>query len=493
KNKFFSNGKTLYVNASADFMHEDNMSEDLILQGFEISGNIRDGAEWHTNDLPFINAGGLTIKENEIVNMSPGTVIKMSSGSFVDVHGSLIINGDKTNLVYFTSIKDDEVFGDTNVDSTSSFSTPTDWNGITFYSGSVGDISNAVIKYSGGYTGLNEGSGRSAIFNLGGIVALNKTSFSDNYQSDIYQNAGSLVASSTDFFNTQYGIIFTGGTGVVSNSKFYTSTNAIDNQSLEVVDARNNWWGSEAGPTIWTNSGGDGARINGLVLFTPWLNKDPLAPIPRNPVIIVPGILSSRLFSENDEIWPNTLLLSLSIDDSYLDGLILSDSGDGGNAINASSVIKNLGSHDFFNGLFSTLESSGYLEGEDLFEYPYDWRLDIDILSLKLKEKIEEIKLQTGAEKVDLIAHSMGGLLVKSLLKNYGGESVGNFVDIATPHLGSPKGFKIINYGDNLDASIFFGLFGLNSERVKKISQNMPSIYQLLPSREYFDDSNSNY
>jgi len=214
------------------------------------------------------------------------------------------------------------------------------------------------------------------------------------------------------------------------------------------------------------------------------------------PVIIVPGIMGSRLVdSDNSEVWLNLSQMLLSITDSYLDVLNLSSTGGqiDGVSILPSSIIEETDGNDFFNGLFEFLNNNGFSENEDWFEYPYDWRLDIEDLVLELKEKIDEIKAERGVTNVDLVAHSMGGLVVKKYIKDYGGDSVEKFIDIGTPHNGAPKVFKILNYGDNLDASILFGLFGLNSSKIKEISQNMPSVYQLLPSRSYFTDADNDY
>ncbi|MBI2459050.1 MAG: hypothetical protein HYV53_00675, partial [Parcubacteria group bacterium] len=131
--------------------------------------------------------------------------------------------------------------------------------------------------------------------------------------------------------------------------------------------------------------------------------------------------------------------------------------------------------------------------------FPYDWRWDLNWSANgipysgfdSLKDKIAKVKAQTGAPKVNIIAHSLGGLAVKNYLKHYGGDSVNKFIDIGTPHLGAPKMMKVLLYGDDLDFN-FLGL-GLNSERVKLISQNFPSVYQLLPSRDYFDATDNDY
>lgn len=213
------------------------------------------------------------------------------------------------------------------------------------------------------------------------------------------------------------------------------------------------------------------------------------------PVIIVPGIMGTKLVdSSNSEVWPNLSSMLLSVDDSYLDPLSLSNTGEqSGETITADSIVRDTGGNDFFNGLFSSFSSNDFIEDEDIFEYPYDWRMDIESSALKLKEKIEAIKAQRGVEKVNLVAHSMGGLVTKKYIKDFGGDSIDTFIDVGTPHTGAPKTFKILNYGDNLDASILFKLFGLNSNKIKEISQNMPAVYQLLPSQKYFDNADPNY
>ncbi len=212
----------------------------------------------------------------------------------------------------------------------------------------------------------------------------------------------------------------------------------------------------------------------------------------RNPVIIIPGIMGSYLTKEDGtEVWMNVLKMAQPGDDSYLDDLLLSSSGQPLNNLNAAELILSAGMQDYFDGLIETLENNGYVENVDLFVFPYDWRLNIDEVVEKFGEKIQAILLEseTGS-KVDIIAHSMGGLLTKSYLKS-GGTSIDRFIDLGTPHNGAPKSFKVLYYGDDLNANFLFGLIGLNSNRIKIISQNMPSIHQLLPSEEYVNSYGS--
>lgn len=204
------------------------------------------------------------------------------------------------------------------------------------------------------------------------------------------------------------------------------------------------------------------------------------------PVIIVPGIMGSKLLKENvidNLVWPNTVQIVTSVTDDFLDVLEMDSNGLPVNSnIIKGDIIKTLNNSNYWEGLFNELND------EDSFEFPYDWRLDIETIATELMEKIEEVKASRGVDKVDLVAHSMGGLLVKKYLKDHGGSSVSKFIDIGTPHTGAPSSYKTIMYGDDLGVKALFGLININSNRIKQISQNMPSVYQLLPSASYFDD-----
>jgi gliding motility-associated-like protein len=54
-----------------------------------------------------------------------------------------------------------------------------------------------------------------------------------------------------------------------------------------------------------------------------------------------------------------------------------------------------------------------------------------------LKLAIDAVKLKTGAKKVILVGHSMGGLAAREYIKNYSNSDVAKIVTIGTPHYGS--------------------------------------------------------
>lgn len=277
-----------------------------------------------------------------------------------------------------------------------------------------------------------------------------------------------------------------------------------------VFDVANNWWGDPTGPyESERNPEGLGNMIDtyygdsiDFLIYEPWLTAPP-GTKKRNPVIIIPGIMGSYLNHDDEdqtEVWVNILKALLPGDDNYLDDLILPTTGkpNNNNDIFSIDVIRKISNNDFFNNLISTLIANGYEEGKDIFVFPYDWRFDVEdnvngTLNSKvqsLKDKIGEIKTNTGSDQVDIVAHSMGGLLAKYYIKT-DSDDIAKFIDVATPHLGAPKALKALVYGDNMGIQKW--MLGLNPEEVKEISQNMPSVYNLLPSANYFSTTTADY
>jgi hypothetical protein len=128
-------------------------------------------------------------------------------------------------------------------------------------------------------------------------------------------------------------------------------------------------------------------------------------------------------------------------------------------------------------------------ENENLFAFTYDWRLDIRTNADKLKTFIENVRNQTGSSTVDIVAHSMGGLIAKSYIAKYtaAASNIRRLIFIATPHLGQPEMNAILTNG-YIEPSILPSIYWiLNTDDVQYITENMPSAYQLLPSRGYMN------
>ncbi|XP_024990820.1 phospholipase A(1) LCAT3 isoform X2 [Cynara cardunculus var. scolymus] len=96
-----------------------------------------------------------------------------------------------------------------------------------------------------------------------------------------------------------------------------------------------------------------------------------------------------------------------------------------------------------FHDMIDMLVKCGYKKGTTLFGFGYDFRQSnrIDQAMDGLKEKLETAYKAAGGRKVNLISHSMGGLLVScfiSLHSDVFSKYVKKWITIATPFQGAP-------------------------------------------------------
>lgn len=80
-------------------------------------------------------------------------------------------------------------------------------------------------------------------------------------------------------------------------------------------------------------------------------------------------------------------------------------------------------------------EDVGYTSTDEIY-FSYDWRLDMRTLAGQLHDFIKYVLECTGAEKVDVIAYSMGSCVLSSYLYTYGGE----YIDSLILYLGALNG-----------------------------------------------------
>lgn len=214
----------------------------------------------------------------------------------------------------------------------------------------------------------------------------------------------------------------------------------------------------------------------------------------KNPVLIIPGVLGTELFKNEEELWANPKMAIPENSDDFMDPLAFKkELLPTDTLVKTKEIIKKRPLFDYSNGLINDFTSQGYTEGTTseatLFTFPYDWRFGVNRgNSVALKLKIDSILAQTGASKVDVVAHSTGGLLVKRYVSEYpDSHNIGKAVFVGVPNTGAPKAVKVLLQGDN------FGVTGLSDEEMKKISQNMPVVYDLLPSVRYYNNKGSYY
>ena len=135
------------ANSSASAM-AGNSAIDNGINGIKVSGILSINATW-TSTLPYIiqsqGTGHVTIAEGSTLTLLPGTIIKGEPNvsyldSLLTVQGTLAAEGTSAQPIYFTSINNDNVGGDTNSDSSTSLPSAGDWSSLYFTSTSTNNV-----------------------------------------------------------------------------------------------------------------------------------------------------------------------------------------------------------------------------------------------------------------------------------------------------------------------------------------------------------------
>lgn len=220
----------------------------------------------------------------------------------------------------------------------------------------------------------------------------------------------------------------------------------------------------------------------------------------KTPVLIIPGILGTEMKKGNTILWADIFRMANPLNlDTFMDPLQFHDNllpiDD---KVTPNEVIGNPdASFDYSDGLINEFKNQGYTQGsgpnDNLFLFPYDWRYGVsgkyqngNTTTDLLEQKILNIRTQTGSDKIDIIAHSTGGLLVKKYVMEHPlNHHISKAVFLGVPNIGAPKALKTLLEGDNFDVP------GLEDSEMQKISKNLPVAYDLLPSREYINQNGS--
>lgn len=249
-----------------------------------------------------------------------------------------------------------------------------------------------------------------------------------------------------------------------------------------------------------------------LLLIT-WLASQPRPDLKRlyqtsdsgaeqPPLILVPGILGSKLRDRQtgEEVWPGSLFekvfsdyasLALAIDPATL--------APGPSPYEAFALTDQALGRDFYGQIVNMLESAGgYVRGHAgvpsaaherrYYLYVYDWRQDNVTSAAGLDELIEQVRrdYRDPQLKVDILAHSMGGLIVRYYLR-YGGVDVLDGNDFPVNNRGAARVRKVVmlgtpNLGSVSSLHSFLRGYPVGVRRLAtETLATMPSVYQLFP------------
>ncbi|MFK8050736.1 MAG: hypothetical protein AB8B81_20090 [Halioglobus sp.] len=220
------------------------------------------------------------------------------------------------------------------------------------------------------------------------------------------------------------------------------------------------------------------------------------------PVVFVHGTLGSRLVhtSTGEEAWPGSLRNILFSDyrsirlDINADTLYPQSSG-----FETSGIAERAAGRDFYGRILKTLRGpGGYTRGnlgepakrgdKRFYVFSYDWRQDNVQSARKLDEFLRNIREDYAdpALKVDIVAHSMGGLITRYYARygeadvlddndfnvtRAGERYIRRVILLGTPNLGSVGAMRTLIQGYPVGLGVI----------PPEVVATFPSTYQLLP------------
>ncbi len=169
-NQLWGNGGyAVYMDATCYPSFTGNTAFYNVNNGVRTAGPQTYNLTWDAN-LVYVVEGAYTINAGAALTLQPGTVVKFKDTSAnLVVNGALIANGTSSQNIYFSSLRDDSIGGDTGNDDGISWPLAGDWGGITYNDSSndAQDVLNYVqVRYAGsGGVGIDINSAAPSISN----------------------------------------------------------------------------------------------------------------------------------------------------------------------------------------------------------------------------------------------------------------------------------------------------------------------------------------
>jgi pimeloyl-ACP methyl ester carboxylesterase len=225
------------------------------------------------------------------------------------------------------------------------------------------------------------------------------------------------------------------------------------------------------------------------------------APICRDAVIMIPGIMGSELVDSatGDVLWglsPRSYLRFWANRYGF-DRLRVTDQEREGKTgrIKATQLLRFPVASPIFGGFepYTRLAArirSSLIHPDALYEFAYDWRLPVAFNAARLGDAVEAHmrrwrlhRMGSKDASVVLVAHSMGGLVARCFTGTMGGASVvRQTVTLGTPFFGAVKAAYLLNAGRGAPVP-------LPRARLRELALTLPGVHDLLPSYRCVDDA----
>lgn len=144
----------------------------------------------------------------------------------------------------------------------------------------------------------------------------------------------------------------------------------------------------------------------------------------------------------------------------------------------------------YYHDMIEEMIKWGYQEGKTLFGFGYDFRQSNRLQETldRFSAKLESIFISSGRRKVNLVTHSMGGLLVRCFLSLHGDvfeKYVQSWIAIAAPFQGAPGYISTsllngVSFVEGWEKNFFISKWSMHQLLIE-----CPSIYELMGSLSF--------
>jgi parallel beta-helix repeat protein len=219
-------------------------------------GYVNTDAHLPSAPVAFAVLNDVTVASGATLTLESGSVLKFGYHDGMIVYGQLIAEGSSSQPIIFTSEQETPSAGY--------------WDGIQVGSSSY-PAASATLNYTtieyGGYNNANL-----YLYDASSTVTNSRIRYSSNHGIQVRGTSAPTIQG-CDIVNNAYGLHFyspTGNPSIHMNNIEGNSSYGAYNNSSNMIDLEDNWWGNSSGPYHSSNPGGSGETVSDYIDFEPW-------------------------------------------------------------------------------------------------------------------------------------------------------------------------------------------------------------------------------
>ena len=226
----------------------------------DVSGVISENSTWTKAEAPYVVTGDLTVAEGVTLTVEPGVVVKFDLSRRMTINGGLNAAGTVEQPIYFTSLRDDSIGGDTNGDGSATSPSWGDWYNLYFTTTSSNSLlDHVVIRHGGKDYYRGPPSYQTSLSIATSSITVSNSLIEESQLHGIYvADASPTITSNTIRNNGSRGLWLVNSSAVVSDNEI------LDNGGRAIFLDGRSYGATVSGNTL-SGNGTDEISIGGTV------------------------------------------------------------------------------------------------------------------------------------------------------------------------------------------------------------------------------------